>query len=194
MKIDNYFQSVQACIEKLNHQEIECFLEILANARKNGRQIFVMGNGGSASTASHFCCDINKGLVFEDGKNFKLICLSDSITSMLAYANDFCYDVIFEGQLKNFMQPQDVVIGFSGSGNSKNVLNAIKYANNNGAITVGITGYDGGELRRLAKYSVNTNTNDMQISEDVHFMLCHFVFKYFQTKLQPKESCGAKNV
>lgn len=182
ININNYFNNVQSCVNNIDKKEIEQFLKILSNARENEQQIFVMGNGGSASTASHFCCDINKGLTFSDNKLFKVICLNDSITSMLAYANDINYESIFEGQLKNYLRPNDVVIGFSGSGNSKNILKAIEYANIRGGITVGITGYNGGKLKQIAKYSVNTNVNDMQISEDAHLMICHYAYKYFLKK------------
>lgn len=175
-KINNYFETMKRCIDNLDRNEIQVFINTLLTARDNGNKIFTMGNGGSAATASHFCCDFNKGMSYGQDKKFRLICLNDNVATMMAYANDVSYDNIFVEQLKNFMQPNDVVIGISGSGNSKNVLNAIEYANENGGITIGLTGYNGGKLKSMAKLSVNANIDDMQVTEDIHMMLCHMIY------------------
>lgn len=135
--IANYLNRLQETIAKLNHDEINTFINLLIAARDEEKQIFIMGNGGSASTASHFCCDFNKGSSYGFDKRFKFICLNDNVPGMMAYANDVSYDDIFVEQLKNFFQPGDYVIGISGSGNSKNVLKAIEYAKENGGITIG---------------------------------------------------------
>lgn len=148
----------------------------MLRARDRGSNIYTMGNGGSASTASHFCCDFNMGMSYNQDKKFRLICLNDNVPTMMAYANDLSYENIFVEQLKNFLNPDDVVIAISGSGNSKNVLKAVEYANANGGITIGLTGFDGGKLKQIAKYSVNTNIDDMQITEDVHIILCHMIY------------------
>ena len=177
--INGYFEKLKSTIDNLDRNEIEQFVKMLNTARENGNQIFIMGNGGSASTASHFCCDFNKGASygFNDKKRFKFICLNDNIATMMAYSNDVSYDDVFVEQLKNFLQKDDVVIGISGSGNSKNVIKAIEYANASGAVTAGLTGYTGGKLKELAKYSVNVNINDMQVSEDIHMILCHMIMQ-----------------
>lgn len=177
--INNYFEKLKKTIDELDKNEIIKFVDVLNKARENGRNIFIMGNGGSASTASHFCCDFNKGASYgvDDKKRFKFICLNDNIATMMAYSNDVSYESVFVEQLKNFLQSEDVVIGISGSGNSKNVLKAIEYANENGAVTVGLTGYSGGRLKELAKYSVNANVEDMQVSEDIHMILCHMIMQ-----------------
>lgn len=114
---------------------------------------------------------------FEHNKKFKFVCLNDNIPSLMAYANDLSFEDIFIEQLKNFFQPNDVVIGISGSGNSKNVLRAIEYANINRGITVGLTGYDGGILKKIVQYSVHVPVNDMQITEDIHMVLDHCMMK-----------------
>ena len=178
-QINGYFNKLKSTLDHLDRKEIEQFINVLNKARENGNQIFIMGNGGSASTASHFCCDFNKGTCygFDDKKRFKFICLNDNIPTMMAYSNDISYDDVFVEQLKNFLQPNDVVIGISGSGNSKNVIKAIEYANANRALTMGLTGYSGGKLRELAKYTVNANINDMQVSEDIHMILCHMIMQ-----------------
>lgn len=176
--IEEYFNKLKTTIDNLNRDEIETFIKVLVQAKEAGKTVFIMGNGGSAATASHFCCDFNKGVSYGKEKKFKFICLNDNVATMMAYANDMSYEDIFVEQLKNFIDKGDVVIGISGSGNSKNVLKAIDFANSNGGITIGITGYDGGQLRKTVKYSVNTNINDMQISEDVHMVLDHLCSKY----------------
>lgn len=180
--INTYINRLKTCADALDRQEIDTFIRVLLTARDEGKTIFIMGNGGSGATASHFCCDFNKGMSYRQDKKFKMICLNDNVATMLAYANDVSYEQVFVEQLKNFVQPGDVVIGISGSGNSKNVLRAIEYANQIGAVTVGLTGYNGGQLRTLVKYSVNTNIDDMQITEDIHMMLGHMIYSILMNK------------
>lgn len=175
--IDDYFATLKLVLDNMNRDEISVLINLLLQARDNGRHIFIMGNGGSASTASHSVCDFNKGLSYGKESRFKLICLNDSLATLSAYSNDVSYDIAFMEQLKNFLEPKDLVIGISGSGNSKNILLAMEYAHEMGAVTVGITGYDGGKLKKVADYSVNANINDMQISEDIHLILNHLCMK-----------------
>lgn len=174
--MENYFSELKTVIDNLDRNEIETFINVMLNARNNGKNIYIMGNGGSGATASHFCCDFNKGMSYTKDKKFKMICLNDNVSTMLAYSNDVGYDFVFVEQLKNFVKEGDIVIGISGSGNSKNVLNAIDYANKKGAITIGLTGYNGGVLKQITKYSVNANVNNMQITEDIHMMICHMIY------------------
>lgn len=177
--IEKYFNSLKKTLDSLDRKEIEDFIKILNKARLEGRRIFIMGNGGSGSTASHFACDFNKlaSFYFPDKPRFKVECLNDNFSTMMAYSNDESYELVFSEQLKNFLEKGDVVIALSGSGNSKNVLNAIEYANQAGAVTVGLTGYNGGRLKQIAQYSINTNIEDMQISEDIHLILTHLAMK-----------------
>lgn len=172
-----YLNRLQETIKRLDKNEINQFINMLLEARDTDKQIFIMGNGGSASTASHFCCDFNKGSSYGFAKRFKFICLNDNVPGMMAYANDVSYDEIFVEQLKNFFNPGDYVIGISGSGNSKNVLKAIEYANANEGITIGLTGFNGGKLKQICAHSVNMNVDDMQISEDLHMMMDHLSMK-----------------
>ena len=178
-KIDNYLERLKNTLDNLDRDEIETFIQVLNQAREKGNNIFIIGNGGSAATASHFVCDFNKGASYmvDDKKRFKFICLNDNTAINMAYANDVSYDDIFVEPMKNFFNKGDVVIGISGSGNSKNVVKAIEYANQNGGITVGLTGYDGGKLKQICKHSINANIDDMQISEDVHMILCHLIMR-----------------
>jgi len=175
--IEEYLSKLKNTIDAVSVESINELMNILVDAKDMGKTIFIMGNGGSAATASHFVCDFNKGLSFNGLNRYKFICLNDNIPSLMAYANDLSYDAIFMEQLKNFFQKGDVVIGISGSGNSKNVLNAINYANEMGGITIGLSGFDGGKLMKMAKYNVNIPIHDMQITEDLHMVLDHCMMK-----------------
>lgn len=183
-QIELYFDKLINTIQNINKDEIEQCLKILLKAYQEEKQIFICGNGGSASTASHFACDINKGVSYGLNKRFKVIPLTDNLATITAYTNDVNYDIVFVEQLKNFYSKGDILIGISGSGNSKNVLNAIEYVNENDGITIGWTGYDGGKLKQVAQYSINANINDMQISEDVHMIIVHIIMQNLYNTLR----------
>lgn len=178
-----YLAELKKALETIQLDRFEEIVNIILEVYERGNTIFIMGNGGSGATASHFACDINKGTCFGLKKRFKVICLNDNVPTMLAYANDSSYENIFVEQLKNFLRPNDLVIGISGSGNSKNVLKAIKYANENGARTIGLTGFDGGKLADLAKMPLVTKINDMQKVEDSHLIITHIIMQSVYKKL-----------
>tara|TARA_B100001248_G_scaffold260598_1_gene249277 strand:- start:933 stop:1511 length:579 start_codon:yes stop_codon:yes gene_type:complete len=186
-QIENYLNRLNNTIEKLSQNEILICCETLLSAYERGSNIFICGNGGSASTASHFACDINKGVSYGEEKRFKIIPLTDNFATITAYSNDVGYEDIFVEQLKNFYQTNDVIIGISGSGNSENVLKAVKFVNDNGGISIGWTGYKGGILKKIAHFSVNANVMDMQTSEDIHLILVHIVMKVLRKKLTGSE-------
>jgi D-sedoheptulose 7-phosphate isomerase len=171
--VETYFAALKNTLDSLDREAILRFLAVLLRAREEGRSVFVMGNGGSAATASHFVCDFNKGLRREEGKNFRFLCLNDNVPSMMAVANDVSYDAVFVEQLKSYLAPGDVVMGISGSGNSANVVNALEYARAHGAETVAFVGYDGGRMKDLARHAVHVPLRDMQIVEDIHMVLDH---------------------
>ena len=148
---------------------------ILMKARENKNTIFVMGNGGSASTASHFITDLSKGTIVEGFPRFKAVALTDNIPNILAWANDVGYNEIFTEQLNNLMEAGDVVIGISVSGNSKNVIKAIEYANKNGGITLGLSGCDGGRLLKCAQENIHVPSSYMQRVEDIHLLIEHLL-------------------
>lgn len=157
-----------------------CFEKIVAailDAYEKEKYIFVMGNGGSSATASHFSCDINKGCCMDLDKKFKMFCLNDNVPTLLALANDVSYDVVFEEQLKNFFSPGDLVIGFSGSGNSENVVRAAAYAGLNGGRSIGLCGFSGGRLAKLADIAYIVPSDDMQKVEDVHVIMVHMIMQ-----------------
>ena len=175
--IKEYLQRVKDTIDLIPTEDLSNVMNILNNARDEKRTVFICGNGGSASTASHYCCDFNKGISSLQQSKFRFICLSDNIPTMMAYANDFDYSRIFVGPLENLMSPGDYVIGISGSGNSSNVIKAIEYANSIGGVTIGITGYDGGIMKQICKHNVHIPVMDMQIAEDIHMVLDHCMMK-----------------
>jgi len=173
----DYFQELENTLNKIDLDNLNKINELSYNALENGGQIFTMGNGGSGSTASHLVCDLNKGVSLNNSRKFRAICLNDNMPTLLAYANDVSYDYVFIEQLKNFMNEGDVVIGFSGSGNSENVLKAVEYANENGGVTVGFSGFDGGKLAKIVNYSLVVPINDIQKCEDIHLILCHLIMQ-----------------
>ncbi|MGH9582454.1 MAG: D-sedoheptulose-7-phosphate isomerase, partial [Bryobacteraceae bacterium] len=148
-------------------------IEILREARDAGRHIFVCGNGGSASTASHFVTDMVKGASYERKPRFRIMALTDSMATITAYSNDVGYDCIFAEQLKNFAGPGDVFIAISGSGNSPNVVCAMECANGIGCRTIALTGRDGGKLGPMAKVQIRVAEPHMGRIEDGHLVVCH---------------------
>ena len=176
-QIDGYLGRLGELLRKLDTDALDRFLQALNQARLEGRNIFIFGNGGSGATASHITGDWNKGYGWGDNKRFKVICLNDNAATVLAYGNDVSYDAIFVEQLKNFLQAGDMVIGISGSGNSKNVLRAIEYANAQGAVTVGLCGYDNGALEKIVRIAVHPHINDMQLLEDFHLIVGHLTLQ-----------------
>jgi D-sedoheptulose 7-phosphate isomerase len=185
-QITGYFSRLKRALDGVDHAEVESLVRVFLDAHDRGATIFVCGNGGSASTASHMACDLNKGVSYGRAKRLRVHALTDNLATIMAYANDVGYDDIFVEQLRNFMREGDVVIGISGSGNSRNVLRAIAFANECGNLTVGLTGYDGGQLRREARQGVHVAVNDMQVCEDVHLVLNHLLMQVLCTELGPE--------
>lgn len=173
MHLETYLPRLSRIVADLDRAMVRAYIQELDAARRRGADVWFCGNGGSASTASHVICDLNK---FASGPNappFRAHSLNDSISTMLAVANDVAYEQIFAAQLRNFLRPDDLLVAISGSGNSPNVLAAVAYAKSIGARTVGITGFAGGKLKAMADLSVHVPVNDMQIAEDVHMMIQH---------------------
>lgn len=172
-----YIDGLKDVLAAFDYDQYHKIVELILDAYQAEKHIFVMGNGGSGSTASHFACDINKGCCMDLPRKFKMICLNDNIPTMLALANDVSYDVVFEEQIKNFFVPGDVTIGISGSGNSENVLRAVRYANGMGGKTIGLSGFSGGELAGLVDVAFVAPVNDMQKIEDVHMIVIHMIMQ-----------------
>lgn len=180
--LENYLLELTGIINTIDAREFESLVVEINRAYEKQSNIFICGNGGSAATASHFACDINKGVSFGKEKRFRVICLNDSIPTIMAYSNDVSYASIFVEQLKNFINEGDLLIGISGSGNSENVLNAVRYANESGGKTFGICGYGGGRLKDAVQKSLVINSNDMQKVEDSHLIILHCLMQWFNAK------------
>ena len=172
---EQYKTALLETIQKIDVNLVEQAIQWFDQARTDSRHIFVCGNGGSASTASHFACDIVKGASFNRPSRFRIMALTDSLPTLTAYSNDVGYDCVFAEQLKNFAQPGDVVMAISGSGNSPNVLRAVEYANESGCKTIALTGRDGGKLGPLAQLNIQVPVPHMGRIEDAHMIICHMI-------------------
>jgi D-sedoheptulose 7-phosphate isomerase len=183
MTPNEYRSLLTQTLEKLDMAAVEQLVEVFLDAHARGARIFTMGNGGSGASASHAAGDFLKGASYGLDKRFRMICLNDNLPSMMAIANDIGWDDIFVEPLKNYLQPGDVVIGISGSGNSRNVLKAGEFAKANGATLVGMTGFKGGKLRDIADLSIHSDAMDMEVAEDVHMAVFNMVKKSCMTRL-----------
>ncbi len=172
-----YMETEMQTLQRLDMDALNLAVNAIADAYSREADIYICGNGGSAATASHFTNDFNKGISEHKPKKFRMRCLCDNVATLMAVANDVSYDEIFRFQLRGVLRPGDLVIGISGSGNSKNVLNAVRYAKEMGVATIGVTGYDGGELKELADYHMDAMVNDMRLSEDIHMIFDHMMFQ-----------------
>ncbi len=172
-----YINGLHECLEELCQQEeeVEKISNIIFEAYKKDKQVFIMGNGGSASTASHCALGFEKQSSVEGKPRLKSKSLADNIALITAWANDIDYDAVFIEQLKNQLEEGDVVIGISASGNSPNILRAIEYARIKGAITIGFTGFGGGKLKQLVDESVVLSSRDYGQVEDTHLVLTHIL-------------------
>jgi D-sedoheptulose 7-phosphate isomerase len=166
-------------------------IELFGYAQREQKQIFTFGNGGSGATASHAAGDFIKGASFGLEKRFRMICLNDNLPSMMAIANDTDWSQIFIESLKNYLNPGDVVIGISGSGNSENVIKALQYAQNNQAKTLAMCGFKGGKIAALADVVIHAKVNDMEVVEDVHMAVFNVVKKHMMARLHSEKSMGS---
>lgn len=179
-----YFEELQRVVTGLSYDGIDQIASALYKAYESERIVYTFGNGGSASLASHFACDLGKGTAYcNGGKRFRALALTDNLPSITAWANDSSYEDIFSEQLRNFVHPQDVAFAISGSGNSKNVLNALEVAREAGAATVGISGFEGGRMKSLCDICVVVPSNNMQIIEDMHLAMAHSIFRIVYSRM-----------
>ncbi|MEZ5362964.1 MAG: SIS domain-containing protein [Bryobacterales bacterium] len=171
----DYRTKLVHALETIEAPKVDEVVDLLRQARDEGRRVFICGNGGSASSANHFVCDMVKGASYQRDKRFKIMALSESIPTMTAYANDVGYEEVFVEQLKNFAEPGDVVMAISGSGNSPNVVKAIEYGNTIGCKTIGLTGFSGGKLAKAAQVNIHVADDHMGRCEDGHMIVLHMI-------------------
>ena len=178
--IEDYILELTRCLKSLDKTKIELVIDVLVDAYKKDRKVFILGNGGAASTSSHMACDLGKGTlqrVYDNTeKRFRVISLTDNVAVMTAFANDLSFDDIFVQQLRNLVETDDVVIALSGSGNSPNVVKAVEYARLCGAKTIGILGFKtGGKLGKMVDYSIIIDSNHYGPIEDIQLILNHMI-------------------
>lgn len=172
----NSLGDYRKCLSTLSSEkELLDVISILLKTRDQEKKIFSIGNGGSASTASHFTSDLLKTCILKNTKRFQAICLSDNIPVLTAWANDTSYEKIYSEQLENFISINDVVIAFSGSGTSKNIVTALKLAKSKKAFVIGFTGKSGGDFPSICDITVKIDSKDMLMIESMHVLLCHII-------------------
>ena len=175
--VADFLNEQSTCISNIskNVTEISNIIKILLSARNSNKTVYTLGNGGSGSTASHFVSDLLKTSITKNQKRFRAISLTDNISVILAWSNDVSYDDIFSEQLQNFISKGDVVVAFSGSGKSKNILKALKFAKKNGAICIGMTGITGGLMKNICDICLKIPSSDMLTIESQHLTICHCI-------------------
>lgn len=188
-EISTYIENEIKVLKSLNIEDINTVLNLLEKTLEDEKTIYIFGNGGSAATASHFQNDFNKGVSEYTEKKFRFQCLNDNVATLMAIANDIGYEEVFRFQLRGKLQPGDVIFAISGSGNSKNVINAVEYAKSCGNTIVGITGYSGGKLKEMCDISLHAPVNSMQITEDIHMIFDHLMMSIFYRSM-----CGIEHL
>ena len=182
--IQDYITTLQLTMDQLPRQPIADVIDLLQQARRKGSQVFILGNGGSASTASHFACDLAKNTRQKGLPHFRAIGLTDNMAMFSALANDEGFENVFSEQLASLVRPGDIVIAISASGNSQNVINAAEVAHRYEATVIGFTGFDGGRLRQLANINIHVNSNIIEHVEDTHLMLEHLIVRSIKERGQ----------
>ena len=175
-----YFAELEQMMRAISLPDLKKVLGILEEAYHNGHRIFVMGNGGSAATASHFALDLSKNTIMPGAPRVKAISLTDHVPLITAWSNDTHYEHIFAEQLANMIEPGDVIIGISASGNSANVINAVKLARQNRAATIGLLGAKGGQLKDMVDACVLAPGQNIEQEEDAHMILTHVITRHMR--------------
>ena len=188
----SYIDLIKKTLDELDADQVEKAIQAFLRVHQTQGTIYIFGNGGSGASASHATGDFLKGASFGLDKRFKVICLNDNIPALMAIANDISWDAIFIEQLKNFLQPNDLVIGISGSGNSKNVVSAMQYAKDKKVETIAFCGFKGGQIKELADINIHSKAMDMEIAEDVHMIVFNIIKKEMISRLHTNDSMGSK--
>jgi len=182
--IRQYLNDIHHTLDALPLERIQDVIDVLLSANYVGSTVFTVGNGGSAATASHFACDLAKGTITPGRPRFRVMALTDNTPLMTAWSNDVAYEDVFAEQLSGLIGRGDVVVAFSGSGNSPNVLRAVELAHRRGGITIGFSGFTGGRLSTLVDVPVVVPCDCMEQIEDVHITLCHLICTVLRERLQ----------
>jgi D-sedoheptulose 7-phosphate isomerase len=181
LDVKSFLERVGQEMQRIDSAQVKALADAMYNCYQNGRFIFLIGNGGSGSNASHFCEDVGKGTLRREDfdndqkKRFRILSLTDNTPYILAWGNDEGFDRVFVEQLKNLAGRGDLLIAISGSGNSLNILRAVEWANARGLTTFGCTGFSGGKLKTLAQQNLHVPLDDMGIVESIHLTAFHWV-------------------
>ena len=181
--VNDYLTQLEQTLRNLSRDEIEAVVDALLDNVRAGRQVFIIGNGGSAATASHMMNDLNKYTLVPGGPRFRALAFTDNVPLLTAWGNDAAYEDVFVEPLRNFLRPGDLLIAISTSGNSPNVVKAVEYANASGALTVGFVGNDGGKLAELARLLVRIPSPHIGQQEDGHMVLDHVIVHTLRQRL-----------
>ena len=187
--IREYLKLEKETIDKLDVDAINAAMNLIMDAYEGRHTIYIFGNGGSSATASHYQNDFNKGISEYIENKFRFQCLNDNMATVMAIANDIGFEEVFRFQLRGRLEPGDIVIAISGSGNSKHIINAVEYAKEQGHKVIGMTGFEGGRLKELSDVSLHVDVMSMQITEDVHMIFDHMIMGIFYKTL-----CGKNHV
>jgi D-sedoheptulose 7-phosphate isomerase len=181
---NDYMEGLKKCLDLLSLEQVAEVIDCLEETYRKGRQVFIIGNGGSAATAAHMACDLGKNTLPKEAggatRRFKVMALTDNVPWMTALANDLGYEHIFSEQLKNLVQEGDLVIAISGSGNSQNIVEGVRVAKALGASVVGLLGFDGGKARGMIDVCAVVDSKEYGYIEDVHMVLDHLITGYFR--------------
>ena len=176
----NYIEIKNQLLKEINQKEIKNVIKEILIAVKKQKNIFSCGNGGSASTAEHLSCDFSKGSCTNTNLNIKVFSLNSNVSLMKAIANDISYDDIFSYQLNRFGKANDILLAFSVSGSSKNIIKCAKIAKKKKIKIISFTGFNGGKMKKLSKYNINFSSNNFGIVEDCHLSMMHFISQYIR--------------
>lgn len=189
--VHGYIQRVQYLLKNLDLEAVASVIKVFISARETDNTIFFVGNGGSAATAQHFANDLSVGASLGGRPSFRAISLASNIATLTCIANDYGYAHVFERQLSNLMRSGDVVVGISASGNSPNVIKALNFAALNGGIPVAIVGFDGGEMKRIARHVIHLKSpkGDYGPVEDVQLVLDHVITQFLAAQCCKVKPC-----
>jgi D-sedoheptulose 7-phosphate isomerase len=173
--LEDHITEVRTVLARIPVEAMERVVGIILEAYRQNKHVYILGNGGSAATATHFACDLSKATIVEGRARLRVTSLTDNVALLTAWANDTTYENVFAEQLCNLLNPEDVVIAISASGNSPNVLAAIDAARERGAITVGLVGFSGGAVQSVADASIHVQSDSYGVVEDCHLVLEHAI-------------------
>ncbi|GAC1364439.1 MAG: SIS domain-containing protein [Ktedonobacteraceae bacterium] len=178
--ITNYFSNVEKMLQGISLAQLQRVLLLLERAYYDGRRIFIVGNGGSAATASHFALDLSKNTIAPGAPRVKALSLTDQVPLITAWSNDTAYEHIFVEQLTPLLESEDIVIGISTSGNSRNVINALCFARQSGAVTIGLLGAQGGKIKDIVDAYVLVPGQNIEQEEDAHMICAHVITRHMR--------------